>query len=88
MTSAMFLIMVDSLWHTAVVCSSGQRMAAAVDSGARDVLLNMRTSTSTLPLQREVKSFLNVMKKPLAISLYGYLTLKLTLTVTASRRLS
>ncbi|XP_034250869.1 gustatory and odorant receptor 22-like [Thrips palmi] len=85
LTCAMFLIMVDSLWHTAVVCASGQQMAAAVDSGTRDVLLKMRMSTSTtatLLLQREVISFLNVMKKPLTISLYGFIALKLTLVVT------
>ncbi|KAK3913593.1 Gustatory and odorant receptor 22 [Frankliniella fusca] len=41
---AMLLITVDSLWHTAVVCGAGHRMAVSVGGGARDVLLGMSTS--------------------------------------------
>lgn len=107
-STGMFLVAVDSLWHAAVVCAAGQHMAASVGSGARNVLLNLRTSPSTQAsdtapgespgsahkeaesdmqlLQKEVKSFLNVMRKPPVISLHGFMTLKVSLIVTVGAR--
>ncbi|KAE8751407.1 Gustatory receptor 2 [Frankliniella occidentalis] len=85
--TVMFLISVDSLWHISVLCSAGHRMQGSVGGAARDVLLSMRTSgraggPDMELLQSEVNYFLIVMRKPPVISLYGYITLKLTLTVT------
>lgn len=60
MGTAMLLIMGDSLWHTAVVCSSGQSMASRVNLGTRDVLLASKTGStkagdaSNSAVQREV----------------------------------
>ncbi|KAE8751358.1 Gustatory Receptor 1 [Frankliniella occidentalis] len=100
MASAMLLITVDSLWHTAVVCGAGHRMAASVGGGARDVLLAMRTSGESSPhrahrarsrslttLQTEVASFLKVMQRPTIVTLYGFITLRLTLIVTIMDKL-